>query len=506
MRKLLLLLLVVLVAACGGKKDKPAATDTPHDGAAAKPSAGKDGGGAVVAGKDGGAAVAAGKDGGAAVVAKKEPLIERKQVEALMTAWLEAQNSGDFAAYAALYTDDFKGVRRSGKQTVRLDQKGWLGERKKMFARPMIVAARDVEIVLGNGRATAKFMQEWSSGKYHDVGPKVIEVSADGSVLKIAREELLVSKIVKTAKPRNLGETFPIYPLWEGVVVIGADVVNAANLDSTSPKLLEGSVPERDPACDDDPPDYEDQDRYWACESSDPDRGHATFVATASVDPADLPKDVAAWIGQQVRIGGGDGPGCTATVDRIELYADVETTYAAVTTRGDDDASVAEVVLEQGATVVARLTGGCKGEWAQLASSPAPVEWAFEDAPADVTKAVLAKLKSDGLDEYDLDDIDVEVIASPDGKTKFAYASRDEDECSGIFGVTALFPVDGKKVGDALLDDPDLVLRAAVDTDGDGWPELVFIDGIAKYDADTESYDHIPLITFVDEIATKCNE
>jgi len=498
------LLLVVLVAACGGKKDQPAATDPPRDGAMAKV-AGKDGGGTKAATTDGGgAAPVADKDGGAAA-AKKAPLIERKQVEALMTSWLEAQNAGEFTAYAALFTEDFKGVRRSGKQTVRLDRAGWLKDRKKMFARPMLVAAREVEIVLGNGRATAKFSQEWSSGKYHDVGPKVLEVVAEGSVLKIAREELLVSKIVKTPKPIDLDQTYPLYPVWESVVLISGET---AGIDGTEPKLIGGSIPDRDPACDDDPPDYEaDQERYWECEGSDPDRGHGSFTASATVDPAKLPRQVAAWIGQQVRIGGGDGAGCTATVDRVELYAEAEVTYATVTANGSDEASVAEAVLANGAALVGRLTGGCKGTWAQLASAPAATAWAMADAPADVTKAVLAKLKLDGgFDEYDLQDVQVELLSSPDGKAQLAYAWRGEQECYGIPGVTVIYPVEGKKVGDVVLDDPDLVLRSAADTDGDGWPELAFLDGVATYDPATGSYDHVAMSSFTDEIAEECGE
>src|SRR5690606_30530952 len=77
---------------------------------------------------------------------KPPPMISREEVTAVLERWLAAQNSGDFAAYSALYGDSFGGVRRSGDRTVRLDRDGWLADRKRMFAKPMKVAASGIEI------------------------------------------------------------------------------------------------------------------------------------------------------------------------------------------------------------------------------------------------------------------------------------------------------------------------------------------------------------------------
>jgi ketosteroid isomerase-like protein len=52
--------------------------------------------------------------------------VPRDDVEAFAARWLDAQNTGDFAGYSALYAADFRGVRRSGKQTVRMDRAKWL--------------------------------------------------------------------------------------------------------------------------------------------------------------------------------------------------------------------------------------------------------------------------------------------------------------------------------------------------------------------------------------------
>ena len=50
-------------------------------------------------------------------------------VQAVIDAWLAAQNGGDFAAYQALYADKMEGVKRVGPRTWRFDRKGWLADR-----------------------------------------------------------------------------------------------------------------------------------------------------------------------------------------------------------------------------------------------------------------------------------------------------------------------------------------------------------------------------------------
>ena len=58
-----------------------------------------------------------------------------------------------------------------------------------------------------------------------------------------------------------------------------------------------------------------------------------------------------------------------------------------------------------------------------------------------------------------------------------------------------------------MFDDPDAgFIRGVLDTDGDGWAELVFWDGIGRYDADTASYDYTGMIKFPDEIEEECGE
>ena len=118
-------------------------------------------------------------------------------VRVLIGRWLDAQNKGDFAAYSALYTPSFHGIRRSLGRTVVLDYQGWLRDRGRMFKKPMKVAATDVQIARtapASGLLRATFVQEFSSGNYADRGRKQIDVAAIGGALVIAREELLESE------------------------------------------------------------------------------------------------------------------------------------------------------------------------------------------------------------------------------------------------------------------------------------------------------------------------
>ena len=96
-------------------------------------------------------------------------------VQKLLDAWLAAQNRGRFADYAALYAPAFHGIRRparSGERTVELDRKKWLEDRKRMFARPQFVAARDVKATAAGDGFDVRFLQIWSSGSYSDRGEK----------------------------------------------------------------------------------------------------------------------------------------------------------------------------------------------------------------------------------------------------------------------------------------------------------------------------------------------
>ncbi len=69
----------------------------------------------------------------------------------------DAQNQGDFAAYAALYDAKFVGIRRtSDGGEKKMKWKAWKADRKKMFKGKQEVAADDVKVKAIDGGALWK--------------------------------------------------------------------------------------------------------------------------------------------------------------------------------------------------------------------------------------------------------------------------------------------------------------------------------------------------------------
>ncbi len=393
-------------------------------------------------------------------------------------------------------------MRRSGKQTVRLDRRAWLADRKKMFARPMLVGMRDVELQLGPGRATAHFTQEWASGSYSDVGPKVIELVVVGQDVRIGREEMLRSRIVKVGPPRGRAVAALAVVVNDNRIVLAGDV--EPGWAATDAALVRGAIPARDPSCDDDPPDYEaDQQRYWDCEASDPQRGYGLFAAAADVDLAALPPALASWVGARVRLGGGDD-GCEATVARLELYGELQSTFVQLTRQGDDDDAIAAEVMRGAPVLTGVIAGGCKARWAERVDQTPPVAWAVSTAPDELATAVRARMRAAMLDD-ERDDVRVRVLSSPTGRS-FALGWITGDDCDPTTLHVLYALASGRPKGEAILDDHDRgYLTGVVDADGDGWPELVFEDGVAAWDPELEGYVRERVVRFPDEI-TECGD
>ncbi len=127
------------------------------------------------------------------------PKLETAAVQGVLDAWLAAQNGGDFDAYSATYAGKFFGIKRSGPREYRFERDGWLADRKRMFRKPFKVEAGNVVIKPASTSATVQFIQTWASGTYEDVGPKQLVVVKEGGALRIAREEMLQSKILHDA-------------------------------------------------------------------------------------------------------------------------------------------------------------------------------------------------------------------------------------------------------------------------------------------------------------------
>ena len=126
----------------------------------------------------------------APAVADRAP-IAAADAQALLDRWLQAQNTSNLAAYSELYATDFFGTKRSGKRTKQFDRAGWLQDRKPNFSKPLTVAASEVEIKTTPDSAEIRFVQDWASSSFRDVGQKVLFLRPENGSLKITKEWFL---------------------------------------------------------------------------------------------------------------------------------------------------------------------------------------------------------------------------------------------------------------------------------------------------------------------------
>lgn len=113
------------------------------------------------------------------------------EADAVLKAWLAAQNGGDHPGYMALYGAGFKGVRRTADGTEKsLDLEGWGKDRERLFKNKQEVAADNVVKKVEGDKVTLTFIQRWKSAKSADHGEKVIDLAVVDGKLRIVREEL----------------------------------------------------------------------------------------------------------------------------------------------------------------------------------------------------------------------------------------------------------------------------------------------------------------------------
>jgi ketosteroid isomerase-like protein len=139
---------------------------------------------------------------GAALATRAEGDVATPEVDAVIRAWLAAQNVGRFDDYRALYDEQFQGVRRSGTRTRLFDREGWLADRARMFKKSMQVDARDVKVSPDGADINVVFTQTFTSGSYKDQGTKAIVLRKRSVGWLIVREEMLSSS--KEAPPTLL--------------------------------------------------------------------------------------------------------------------------------------------------------------------------------------------------------------------------------------------------------------------------------------------------------------
>jgi hypothetical protein len=133
---------------------------------------------------------------------------EEAMVTELLANWLFAQNSGTFSSYSESYAQKFLGIKKVGNRSFRMDRARWLSDRESMFKRKMQVQASNVEITLSGEVAVLRFEQHWASKTYEDRGPKVMTLVVENGKAKIAREELISSRVLGKHSPPG---TLPIF-------------------------------------------------------------------------------------------------------------------------------------------------------------------------------------------------------------------------------------------------------------------------------------------------------
>lgn len=181
------------------------------------------------------------------VVADPPPpqLLKEDQVRALLAEWLAAQNAGDFAAYDKVYAEKLEGVKRAKGRTWRFDRDGWMTDRKRMFANPMVVEAKDVVVKALPTIAIVDLVQTFTQGTFHDEGPKRMVVILQHGTPRIAREEMLSSV---SPVPVNAADGDGVYLVGSGGIylAIGADESighGKFTLDDGDPVLARQAVP-----------------------------------------------------------------------------------------------------------------------------------------------------------------------------------------------------------------------------------------------------------------------
>jgi hypothetical protein len=397
----------------------------------------------------------------------------------------EAQNQGRFAEYQMYYGDEFIGVRRSGNRTVSFDRKGWMQDRKRMFEKPMTVAADNVHIFASVRTARIIFTQRWSSGRYADTGPKQLVLRRGPDGFHIAREELFASD------KRKAG-TIDLDAFRRFAFVVDGEVVVSTQADDA-----------------------------WAVGSPILEkRGSDPLLVRSrrAIDKTKLPPGVAGLVGTAVRLMDARGLRCQATLGDLLLRGRV------FEGSGDEDPDGKAPEPSEGDGtqawgdsphyLVARVVGDrkvCAGAtWARAAALPMPTIAAAEAPSPEARNRALAAFKA--LPESATIQREyarwyagehpksshgpplwfrrprqqplIRILRPASGPVLLSVSAMvGEGDCAnGVFySLWALWEMDDKDP-----DHPRLVLRnqpdtamtlqptAAVDIDGDGTPELLF--------------------------------
>ncbi|MBI5512252.1 MAG: nuclear transport factor 2 family protein [Deltaproteobacteria bacterium] len=303
-------------------------------------------------------------------------VVSEAAVRAFLDGWLAAQNQGDFERYRALYAARFSGVKRVGPRRASYDHDQWMVDRQRMFRDAMRVAATDVAVSAGVQGAELRFTQDFTSGAFHDQGPKHLSLVLEGSALRIAREEMLRSELGGGAgEPAQIapGGFFPV-------------------LDHHAPWVVLSTRPEAG----------------WSRGAPTlVDQGQVVATRQEAVASA-LPPALSALQGRQVVLYTDQGRACAGTLGapsvlrRVDVHFGTEQRWNGE--EGAPRATPAEIAQEAwglgegGALLVAPVDsrqGSCDGaRWARAADAGEGVVFVQRPAPAALAAAALARARA----------------------------------------------------------------------------------------------------------------
>jgi hypothetical protein len=117
-------------------------------------------------------------------------------INALISRWKNAQNSGDFPTYQSCYGLSFEGILRTASGRLRTYSfNTWLRDRKRMINQSggVVVDIKNTHIRIEADVATVEFDQYYRSLSYSDWGPKIIKIKMSPAGERIVYEELKAS-------------------------------------------------------------------------------------------------------------------------------------------------------------------------------------------------------------------------------------------------------------------------------------------------------------------------
>ncbi|MEZ4435294.1 MAG: nuclear transport factor 2 family protein [bacterium] len=409
------------------------------------------------------------------------PVVDVQAARALVDRWLAAQNAGDFEAYQALYAPRFYGVKRAGDRTTNFDRAGWIGDRRRMFQRPMKVDAEGIEVVAAAGAARVRFIQSWSSGNYRDVGPKQLVLTKGPEGLLIAREEMIASTVLDPAVEKGddaLDFRFAMV-LDAPYVVLGPAVETAA-----APIAI----------------------------------GNRRPRAARAAAPGEAGR---AYVGRQVTLYGTDGRLCqgrvvdTHVVARVIPHFGIEQEWKGEMDPSDggkptSDEEITRQVwsmsADGGRVLAGRVdaaAGACGGAlWARFEAEGAAPVALWQERPPQGDQEARAWALVRGTDEFRaIQGRFMAEVAGAEGTWDQAAETRAQVQvwrregapevvvvsadagpgCGGFGGGMWQAFVDEKRtlrpLGKAVADGAMFSVRAVADLDGDGTPELIGVEG-----------------------------